>query len=309
MSLIARLPPPGSRLSLSLSPLFSLHPFCFPSFQYLYAKRNSLELFLINIGFFNINVWDVLDILITGYLLYSVYRLLRGSIAINIVIGVVLLYAIWWLVNSLNMDLLSLLLGQFVSVGVIVLIIIFQPEVRRFLLVLGNTTLKRRSKIFGDLLSSSMEPSKDKQQMIMSIKSALVKMSKNKLGALIVLTNQFNLVSYENSGTYLDAKISQPLLESIFKKDSPIHDGAVIIVNGRIHSASAVLPVSENQDLPKSVGLRHRAGVGATENTSAISLIVSEETGQISYAREGRLVRNLTEEELYEVISRYYNKQ
>ena len=254
--------------------------------QYLYAKRNCLELFLINIGFFNFNVWDILDILITGYLIYSVFRLLRGSIAINIVIGVVLLYVIWWLVNSLDMDLLSLLLGQFVSVGVIVLIIIFQPEVRRFLLLLGNTTLKRRGKIFGNILSSSMSDSKERQENIIAIKSALVRMSKNKLGALIVLTNQVNLVSYANSGTQIGAKISQPLLESIFKKDSPLHDGAVI-----------------------SVGLRHRAGVGATEDTSAISLIVSEETGQISYAREGRLVRNLTEEELYEVITRYYNNE
>ncbi len=223
-------------------------------------------------------------------------------------IGVVLLYAIWWLVNTLDMDLLSLILGQFVSVGVIVLIIIFQPEVRRFLLVLGNTTLKRRSKLFGDLLSSPMDPGQDTQQIIQAIKSALVNMSKEKTGALIVLTNQYNLVSYSNSGTYVGAEVSQALLESIFNKDSPLHDGAVIITKNKIHSASAILPVSENQDLPKSVGLRHRAGVGATENTSALSLIVSEETGNISYSKEGRLVRKLTEEELYEVISHYYNK-
>jgi uncharacterized protein (TIGR00159 family) len=207
------------------------------------------------------------------------------------------------------MDLLSLILGQFVSVGVIVLIIIFQPEVRRFLLLLGNTTLKRRGKIFGNILSSSMENSKKLQENIIALKSALVKMSKNKLGALIVLTHQLNLVSYGNSGTIVGAEITQPLLESIFKKDSPLHDGAVIITNGKIHSASVVLPVSENQDLPKSVGLRHRAGVGATEDTSALALIVSEENGQISYAKEGRLVRNLTEEELYEVITRYYNNE
>ena len=223
-------------------------------------------------------------------------------------IGVVLLYAIWWLVNTLDMDLLSLILGQFVSVGVIVLIIIFQPEVRRFLLVLGNTTLKRRSKLFGDLLSSSMDPSQDKQKKLLAIKSAIVNMSKQKLGALIVITDQFSVVNYSNSGTYIGAEVSQPLLESIFKKESPLHDGAVVITEGKIHSASVILPVSENQDLPKSVGLRHRAGVGATENTAALSLIVSEENGDISYAREGRLVRKLTEEELYEVITRYYNK-
>ena len=223
-------------------------------------------------------------------------------------IGVVLLYAIWWLVNTLDMDLLSLILGQFVSVGVIVLIIIFQPEVRRFLLVLGNTTLKRRSKLFGDLLSSSMDPSQDKQKKLLAIKSAIVNMSKQKLGALIVITDQFSVVNYSNSGTYIGAEVSQPLLESIFKKESPLHDGAVVITEGKINSASVILPDSENQYLPKIWGLRPRAGVGATENTAALSLIVSEENGDISYAREGRLVRKLTEEELYEVITRYYNK-
>lgn len=262
--------------------------------------------FLIEIGFFSIDFWDVLDILITGYLIYSVYKLLRGSLAINIFIGVLLLYAIWWLVQTLEMDLLSKLLGQFVSVGVIVLIIIFQPEVRRFLLVLGNTTLRRRGKLFGSLIKSSVEPEEEKQRSINAIKSALVKMARFKIGALIVLTNDFHLNSLSGSGTELRARISQPLLESIFQKESPLHDGAVLINAGFIQIASAILPVSENQSLPKSVGLRHRAGVGVTEGTSSIALIVSEETGKISYAKEGRLVRNLTEEELYELLNRYY---
>ena len=262
--------------------------------------------FLIQIGFFDIDFWDILDILITGYLIYSVYRLLKGSLAINIFIGVLLLYAIWWLVQTLEMDLLSNLLGQFVSVGVIVLIIIFQPEVRRFLLVLGNTTLKRRGAIFGSIIKSSVEPEEEKQRSINSIKTALVKMARLKLGALIVLTNEFQLSSLSDSGTEVKAKISQPLLESIFQKESPLHDGAVIITSGLIQRASAILPVSENQQLPKSVGLRHRAGVGATEGTSSIALIVSEENGKISYAKEGRLVRNLTEEELYELLNRHY---
>jgi len=261
--------------------------------------------YLIEIGFFSIRIWDILDILITGYVIYLVYRLLRGSIAMNIFIGVVLLYLIWWLVKTLEMDLLGLILGQFVSIGVIVLIIIFQPEVRRFLLLLGNTTIKRRSRVLDFLFPSSIEEKTYQQADIMALKSALVKMSKKKTGALIVIADAVNLMTFSESGTKVDAAISQSILESIFYRESPLHDGAVIISGGRIKTASAIMPVSENPDLPKSVGLRHRAGVGATEGTTAIAFIVSEENGKISYAREGRLVRNLNEEELYEVLSRY----
>ena len=264
-----------------------------------------MELFLIQIGFFNIGLWDVLDILITGYVIYAVYRLLRGSIAMNIFIGVVLLYVVWWLVKTLEMDLLGLILGQFVSIGVIVLIIIFQPEVRRFLLILGNTTLKRRSSFLDTFLPSSVNKDEYRQVDIIAVKSALVKMAKRKTGALIVIADAMNLLTISQSGVELDARISQSLLESIFQKESPLHDGAVVLTGGKIKTASAIMPVSENPDLPKSVGLRHRAGVGATEGTTAIALIVSEETGNISYAREGRLVRKLNEEELYEVLSRY----
>jgi len=261
--------------------------------------------FLIDIGFFSVRLWDILDILITGYVIYLVYRLLRGSIAMNIFIGVVFLYLVWWLVKTLEMDLLGLILGQFVSIGVIVLIIIFQPEVRRFLLLLGNTTLNRRSRVLDFLFPSNMKEKTYQQADILALKAALVKMAKRKTGALIIVADSMNILTFNQSGVELDASISQSLIESIFHKESPLHDGAVVISGGRIKTASAIMPVSENPDLPKSVGLRHRAGVGATEGTTAVALIVSEENGKISYAREGRLVRNLNEEELYEILSRY----
>ncbi|NBB89490.1 MAG: TIGR00159 family protein [Bacteroidetes bacterium] len=261
--------------------------------------------YLIDIGFFSVRVWDILDIVITGYVIYLVYRLLRGSIAMNIFIGVVLLYIFWWLVKTLEMDLLGLILGQFVSIGVIVLIIIFQPEVRRFLLLLGNTTIKRRSRFLNVLFPSSIDESSFDQSDILALKAALVKMAKRKTGALIVVADSMNLLTVSESGVKVDAAISQSLLESIFHKESPLHDGAVVVSGGRIKTASAIMPVSENPDLPRSVGLRHRAAVGATEGTTALAFIVSEENGKISYAKEGRLVRNLNEEELYEVLSRY----
>lgn len=263
-----------------------------------------LDLWLISIGFFSFDIWDVLDILITGYVIYSIYQLLRGSIAMNIFIGVILLYALYWLVKTLEMDLLGMLLGQFVSIGVIVLIIIFQPEVRRFLLLLGNTTLKRRTRFLKSIFQDSVDSDEVKQDNVQNLKAALVSMAKKKTGALIVITGQLTPLIYSKIGVQLDAKISKPLLESVFQKESPLHDGAVIIANGRMKSASSILPVSENPNLPKSVGLRHRAGVGATEGTNALALIVSEENGTISYAKEGRLVRDLTEEELYELLHR-----
>ncbi len=258
------------------------------------------------IGFLPISIWDVLDILIVGYLIYRVYKLLRGSIAFNIFIGVIMLYVVWWLVGALKMDLLSLILDQFVSVGVIILIIIFQPEVRRFLLILGNTTLRQRSNFFGRLLERQFPDSNTRQAEIQEIKSALLRLSREKTGALIVFLKNLELETLSTSGIMLDAVISQQLLVSLFQKESPLHDGAVVIGKQKILAASVVLPVSENPDLPKSVGLRHRAAVGATERTNVAAFIVSEETGDISMAFNGTLHMKLTDSRLMELLQEHY---
>jgi len=200
-------------------------------------------LFLFKIGFLPISIWDFLDILIVGYLMYQIYRLLKGNIAFNIFIGVLMLYVSWWLVNQLQMDLLAAVLRQFVNVGVIIIVIIFQQEVRRFLLFLGNTTLKQHSNVLGRLLDrGSMDPREDRDRQIRAIKSACIRMSRSKTGALIVLTKDVMLDGIINSGTSIDAKISESLLESIFNKKSPLHDGAVLIKAGRILAASCILP-------------------------------------------------------------------
>lgn len=263
---------------------------------------------LLDIGFFSISIWDVLDILITGYLIYMVYRILRGSLAIPIFIGIILIYIIFWVVQLLNMSLLSLIFGQFVSVGVIMIIIVFQPEVRRFLLLLGNSTLRRREGSFIQRLFNTVKDSEDtdKHKDILAIKSAIMRMAGERTGALIVFPKDMNLYKIASTGIRLDSEISQSLILSIFNKKSPLHDGALLIHNGKIHSASCILPVSENQNLPQSAGLRHRSAVGVTENSSATAFIVSEETGKISYAREGKLIRDLAEKELYEAMKRYY---
>ncbi|MEQ8706839.1 MAG: diadenylate cyclase CdaA [Phaeodactylibacter sp.] len=263
-------------------------------------------IYLFDIGFLPVRIWDVLDIIIVGYLMYQIYKLLRGNIAFNIFVGVLTLYVVWWLVNQLEMDLLSAVLDQFVSVGVIIIIIIFQPEVRRFLLFLGNTTLRQRSNFLGRILDRNLENTEEKVRQLRALRSAIVRMSKRQTGALIVLAGNLDLDGLVSSGVAMDADITEPLLESIFNKHSPLHDGAVIISNGRIQSASCVLPVSENPNLPSSAGLRHRAAVGITERANVAAFIVSEETGYISIAAEGELRRKLDEQELKSLLSEYY---
>jgi uncharacterized protein (TIGR00159 family) len=263
-------------------------------------------LYLFDVGFLPIRIWDVLDILIVGYFMYQLYKLLKGNIAFNILVGVLMLYIAWWLVNQLQMDLLAAVLGQFVSVGVIIIIIIFQPEVRRFLLVLGKNTLRHRSHVFGHLLDRNLESVEEKARQIRALRSALLRMSKKRTGALIVLSGNLNLDGLVSSGVTLDSEISEPLLESIFAKESPLHDGAVLIGKGKLLSASCILPVSENPNLHQSAGLRHRAAVGITERAEVAAFVVSEETGYISLAVEGKLRRKIQEEELLALLNDHY---
>ena len=263
-------------------------------------------LYLFDIGFLPVRIWDILDILIVGYLMYQIYKLLRGNIAFNIFIGVLMMYVAWWLVNQLEMDLLAAVLGQFVSVGVIIIIIIFQPEVRRFLLFLGKTTLRQRSNFVGRIIDRNLEDTEEKARQLRAMRSALLRMAKKKTGALIVLAGNLNLEGLVSSGITLNSEISEPMLESIFNKESPLHDGAVLISNGKILSASCILPVSENPNLPPAAGLRHRAAVGITERADVPAFIVSEETGFISFALEGKLTRDIDEDQLMKLLNEYF---
>lgn len=267
-----------------------------------------MGILLFQLGFLPVSFWDVIDILIVTYLLYQLYKLLRGNFAINIIIGVVMLYMVWWLVNQLNMSLLAAVLDQFVSVGVIILIIIFQPEVRRFLLVLGNTTLRQRSNFVGRILDRNVGNTAAQDDDLLALKSALLRMARKKTGALIILTHDMNLEGVISSGVTLDAQITEPLIESIFNKESPLHDGAMLIAKNRIHMASCVLPVSESTEIPKSAGLRHRAAVGITERAKVAAFVVSEETGHISFAYEGVLYRKITEARLEELLQLHYSR-
>ncbi|MCH2046052.1 MAG: diadenylate cyclase [Saprospiraceae bacterium] len=252
--------------------------------------------FLIKIGFFTVTIWDLLDVLIVGFILFELYKLLRGSLGFNIFIGLLLIYSIYWLVGTLEMPLLSGLLGQFISVGVIALLILFQPEVRRFLLFVGQGSLQARFKFLERLLNKETEDQNSpyREEAIRAITRAVEQMQHKQIGALMLFPiNGFNMEGYYSSGVRMNAKISTPLILSIFNKYSPLHDGAMILDENTIIAASCVLPISASNHIPQKLGLRHRAAVGSTEHANVLAIIISEETGNISYAQKGKIIQNI----------------
>ena len=264
-------------------------------------------MFLFDIGFINIRILDILDILIVAYFLYLIYKLLKGTIAFNIIIGVLLLYVIWWIVNLLQMRLLVLLLGKFVAFGVIILIIIFQPEVRKFLLYLGNSTLKGRFTFLKKYFNKNLNIQTLNSDKINEIKRAIFDMAKSKTGALMIFTSFNDPVLTDKNGTVINGEISEELLESIFNKHTPLHDGAVIIIDEKIYKAGTILPVSSNPNIPRKYGTRHRAAIGATEIGEGAAIIVSEETGKVSYAFGGVLETDLNEDQIFNKLLKIFN--
>lgn len=257
---------------------------------------------LIQIGFINVTLWDVLDVLIVGYLLFQIYKLLKGSLGFNIFLGLVLIYVLWWTVGALGMPLLSTILGQFISVGMIALLIVFQPEVRRFLIFVGQGSLHKHlfEKIFGDV--NAVNPQKEKA--VREIAKAAEVMAAEKTGALILVSLGSGLEGLYSSGVMMNADVSAQLLLSIFNKYSPLHDGATIISGTEIIASSCVLPVSDRPGIPQELGLRHRAAIGITEAANVVAFIVSEETGHISFARRGEILQNITVEQMLKLLKK-----
>jgi diadenylate cyclase len=270
-------------------------------------KRNyylrKMELF--HFGFLSVRLLDLLDILIVAFLLYKIYELLKGTSAMSIFIGIMAIYLLWWLfVRVLDMQLLGALLGQVMSVGVIALIIVFQQEVRRFLILLGTNTFIGKTTLPKKIFNWNFRAAAKTELNINAVVRACSGMSKIKTGALIVLGRTTDMKFYESTGDLMDADVSKRLLESIFFKNSPLHDGAVIIENNKIKAARCVLPVTDNTELPAHYGMRHRAALGITEQSDALAIIVSEETGQISLAADGKIYNNLSPEELERMLEK-----
>jgi uncharacterized protein (TIGR00159 family) len=245
-------------------------------------------------------VIDVIDIILVALLLYYVYKLIKGTVAINIFIGIIFIYLAWRLTSALNMELLSSIFGGFMSVGIIALIVVFQPEIRKFLLMVGSTNFASKggfSKRFKFLRTQSLNETEAE-----TVVNACVKMGSSKTGALIVLERNNNLDFLVATGDEMNIQVTQPILESIFFKNSPLHDGAIIIANNIVKATRVILPVNNEKNIPERFGLRHRAAVGVTEKTDALAIVVSEETGQISYIKNGEFVIYKNTEELIEKI-------
>lgn len=249
----------------------------------------------------------MIDIALVAALLYQVYKLLKGSVAIKIFLGFLSLYLIYLLVRALRMELLSAILGQFMGVGVIAAIIIFAPEIRKFLLIVGRSSIFSDDNILKDILFFWRKKENSAFNISPIIDASKILAGSN-TGALMVISSSTELKFYAESGDIMDAELSKRLLISIFNKYSPLHDGAVIIHKGRIKAARCILPVTE-REVPAQFGLRHRAGIGMSEATDALILVVSEETGQISMMKNGKVLHNLSFQEIREIINDYLNNE
>jgi len=253
---------------------------------------------------FKFTPFNLLDILLVALLIYQVYNLIRGTIAANIFIGLALIFALYYIVKALHMQLLTAILGKFVDVGIIALIVVFQQEVRRFLLMLGKNASLQRNRAWWRYFFGKTDVEKNNYARIKPIIDACKILKQTRTGALIVFAKYYDEQFYQNSCEVIDGYISKRLLESIFQKSSPLHDGAVVISENKIKSASCILPLTEKTDLPAQFGLRHRAGIGVTEANDATAIIVSEETGEISYAKQGRVKMNISFAELEKLLNK-----
>jgi len=252
------------------------------------------------VSFLDFGILDLIDILLVAFLLYQLYRLIKGTVAINIFIGVAAIYLIWKLVEAMQMELLTEILGQFIGVGVIALVIVFQQEIRKFLLVLGSTNFTRRRRFFRHL--KWLRDDEKQEVEVEEIAKACVSLSESYMGAIIVIERKSGLGSFAETGTPINGFTSSRLLESIFNKNSPLHDGAVIISGEKLVAAGCILPVTDKTTIPSRFGLRHRAAIGIAEKTDAIAIIVSEETGDISMAIDDEFTNKIKAEKLAESI-------
>ena len=242
-------------------------------------------------AFIHIRLLDIIDIILVALLFYQLYMLIRGTVAFSITMGIAVIYIFWWIVRAMQMELLSTILGSVLGVGVIALIIVFQQEIRRFLIFIGSRYVEGNRISVEKILNLRLESKPEVK--IRSIMKAVMQFSLDKTGALIVIRRRSNLDMYAQTGDVLNAETSSRLFVSIFNKTSPLHDGAVIVENDKVKAARVILPVTEKMDLPPEYGLRHRAGLGISEVTDSLVIIVSEETGQISIAENGILQKNI----------------
>lgn len=245
---------------------------------------------------------DIIDIFIVALLLFYIYRLMKESGTINIFYGIMAFIVVWALASEIfNMRLIGTILDKFMSIGLLILVILFVDQIKRFLVELGS---HRRWRFLNKIFHHhKAEMEADSRRWVMPIVYACMSMSKSKTGALIVIEQSIPLDNYEKTGDRIDSEINTRLIENIFFKNSPLHDGAMIVAGDRIAAAGCILPVSHDSDVPRSLGLRHRSALGIAQATDAVAIVVSEETGNISLAHRGRLSTKLTSTELEHRLS------
>jgi len=255
--------------------------------------------------FFEFGIKDLIDILLVALMLFYIYRLMRDSRSLNVFNGIMVFVVAWLVVSQiLGMRLLGTIMDKLVSVGVIAVIVIFQEDIRKFLYNLGA---HQRVQAINKLFFSSKDKDKDKREiktMIMPVVMASMNMSRGKVGALIVIERNMPLDDIVATGDVIDANINQRLIENIFFKNSPLHDGAMVISKRRIKAAGCILPVSHDLSIPKELGLRHRAAMGISQESDALAVVVSEETGGISVASKGEFRLRLSAEELESILTK-----
>lgn len=257
------------------------------------------------LGFLEITIVDIIDVTLVTILLYQAYKLIRGSLAIRVFLGFLFLYLLFLVVKAAGMELVTSILGQFMGVGVLAVIILFQQEIRKFLLLVGRTTVLDDGNIISGFRSLWSVDSNMHRSDISAIVEASKTLAGSNTGGLIVISKNSELKFYADSGDRLDAIISKRVLMSIFNKYSPLHDGAVIIHNNRIVAARCILPVTERDDIPAQYGLRHRAAIGMSEATDTLLIVISEETGQLAVVKGGQIHQNLSAKELRSMTNAY----
>ncbi len=256
--------------------------------------------------FIKIELIDIIDITLVGILIYQAYKLIRGTAALNIFTGIIILYFIWLVVKALHMDLLNAILDQVVGVGVLALIIVFQQEIRRFLLRLGTRYMKSGQKL--SLLNAFLGTKHKVVSvgLLNELTHACRRMSETKTGALIVMARSSSLEFVVETGDRIDSNVNRRLIENIFFKNAPLHDGAMVIAGDKIVAARCTLPITENPNIPASFGMRHRAALGISEMSDAGVIVVSEQTGDISYVINGELKKMNSINELRLAIENSY---
>lgn len=254
--------------------------------------------------FIHFRVTDAIDILLVATILYLAYNLVKGTVAINIFIGLAFIYFAYIVIKAFDLQLLASIIGKFVNVGVIAIMIVFQQEIRKFLLYIGSNEFLRNKNWKGLFKFYAGSEETHIHLDIDAVADACFRMSETKTGALIVIARKSDLKFFIATGDVVDAGLSSRMLENIFYKNSPLHDGAVIILDNRIVAARCVLPVTEKENFPAHLGMRHRAAVGLTENTDALAIAVSEQTGSVSLTMHGEIKADLTKDKLLYLLDK-----